>query len=179
MSLERAERNGSRRQIRRERRRARDRINMQLSTATLKEWKTGTLVVSYEGLRRSKLMHLPHLSLRLRLEELPEVRAVIQTVSQSISFVPHVRQFCHAIAWSQGTVRLNGGVEGGSFSHSCSFTSLLRVHSVCSLLYIPSDFTQAGSIVATDITYGIQNDKSIITACVKLTHPSHRRILNK
>lgn len=62
-TLGRAERNGSRRQIRCERKQARDWINMQLSIATLKEWRTGTLVVSYEGSRRSELMHLPHLSL--------------------------------------------------------------------------------------------------------------------
>lgn len=47
-------------------------------------------------------MHLPHPLLCLRLEKLPEVRAVIQTLSQPISSVPHVQQFCHAIAWSQG-----------------------------------------------------------------------------
>lgn len=84
---------------------------MQLSTATLKEWRTGAMVVSYEGLRKSELMHLPQLFLHVRLEKLPQVRAVIQTLSQPISFVPHVQQFCHAIVWSQGTVRLSGEVE--------------------------------------------------------------------
>lgn len=94
-------------------------------------------------------------------------------VSQPISFVPHVQQFCHAIAWSQGTVRARwrGGVEAHSLIPTLSLHS-----SVSSLLDTQSKFTQAGGnpnphsyksdpIVATGISYGIQNDKSIITAC--------------
>lgn len=64
-------------------------------------------------MRRRELTQLAQLFLYMRLEKLPEVRAVIQTLSQPISFVLHVQQFYHATAWSQGRLSLSGGVAWG------------------------------------------------------------------
>lgn len=184
-TLGRAERNGSRRQIRCERKQARDWINMQLSIATLKEWRTGTLVVSYEGLRRSELMHLPHLSLT-SFEDGEAARSEscdtnLEPTNQLCSACSTIL-LCNCLVPRNSKAQWRGGEE--AHSHSYPFTSLLSVLSVPSLLYTQSKFTQAGDNtnphshkyspdVAADISYVIHNDKSILTACVKVTCPSH------